>query len=171
MAEARQGRNLPLKGGGRSRSDREGVVLKSRFSKTREMTTRARDLRRDLTRAERKLWYALQRGQINGFGFRRQHPVGPFVLDFYCPAARLAIELDGGQHNELTRKHDERRGRWLAAKHITVLRFWNNEVLSNLEGVLTVIASALVTHVTPTRTASPSDLPLLGGGLRGASHD
>lgn len=162
MDAARHGRNLPLKGGGRSRSDREGVVLESRFSRTAAMSSRARNLRHDLTRAERKLWYALRRNQMNGFGFRRQHPVGSFVLDFYCPAARLAIELDGGQHNEDTKRYDEKRSQWLATKGIKVLRFWNNEVLSNLEGVLSVIASVLATHTTPSRTASPSDLPLLG---------
>jgi very-short-patch-repair endonuclease len=128
------------------------------------MTKRARTLRHDLTRAERRLWYALRRDQLNGFSFRRQHPVGSFVLDFYCSAARLAIELDGGQHNEETRRYDEQRSHWLAAKGIRVVRFWNNEVLSNLEGVLVVIASVLATHATPTRTASPSDLPLSGGG-------
>jgi very-short-patch-repair endonuclease len=92
-----------------------------------------------MTDAEKKLWRALRRDQIDGLHFRRQHAVGPYVLDFYCPALRLAIELDGGQH-ALRTAADARRTRRLNAKGIVVLRFWNNDVHGNLEGVLSEIA-------------------------------
>jgi len=90
---------------------------------------------------ERRLWYRLRNGQIDGYQFRRQHPAGPYVLDFYCPQLRLAIELDGGQHNlagELQR--DQQREAWLMARDVTVLRFWNSDVVENTTGVLEKIA-------------------------------
>jgi len=96
-----------------------------------------------------------------GFSFRRQHPVGPYVLDFYCPEAKLAIELDGEQHGtESNRRHDAGRTIYLGKNGIRVLRFWNAEVYENSDGVLDAIARAL----TPTRPATPVDLPLAGGG-------
>ena len=108
----------------------------SRFSRPPEATTHARRLRRDATKAEKKLWYLPQRGQMAGLSFRRQHPLGKYIVDFYCSPLKLAIEVDGGQHNELAHKaHDERRSQWLRGKGVTVLRFWNNDVLQNIEGV------------------------------------
>jgi len=93
-------------------------------------------LRRDATKAEKKLWYLLQRGQMAGLSFRRQHPLGKYIVDFYCSPLKLAIEVDGGQHNELAHQvGDERRSQWLRGKGVTVLRFWNNDVLQNIEGV------------------------------------
>jgi very-short-patch-repair endonuclease len=93
-------------------------------------------LRRDATKAEKKLWYLLQRGQMAGLSFRRQHPLGKYIIDFYCSPLKLAIEIDGGQHNELAHQaRDERRSQWLRGKGVTVLRFWNNDVLQNIEGV------------------------------------
>ncbi len=96
--------------------------------------------------------------------FRRQHPLGRYFIDFYCPPLRLAIEVDGGQHNSArVAAQDKRRVLWLKTQGVTVLRFWNNEVLENIEGVWTEIArtvAALNTrHATPTLT-----LPLSGGG-------
>jgi very-short-patch-repair endonuclease len=91
-------------------------------------------LRRDATKAEKKLWYLLQRGQMAGLSFRRQHPLGKYIIDFYCSPLKFAIEVDGGQHNELAHQaHDERRSQWLRGKGVTVLRFWNNDVLQNIE--------------------------------------
>jgi very-short-patch-repair endonuclease len=93
-------------------------------------------LRRDATKAEKKLWYLLQRGQMAGLSFRRQHPLGKYIIDFYCSPLKLAIEVDGGQHNEQAHQaHDARRSQWLRGKGVTVLRFWNNDVLQNIEGV------------------------------------
>ena len=94
-----------------------------------------------MTDAERKLWYALRDRRFAQFKFRRQVPVGPFVADFVCFEARLVIEVDGGQHAESL--PDKTRDRWFAANKFRVMRFWNNEVLSNLEGVMTVLAHAL----------------------------
>jgi len=94
-----------------------------------------------MTDAERKLWLALRDRRLAGFKFRRQVPVGPFIVDFLCYHARLVIEVDGGQHAESAR--DARRDQWLEANDFRVLRFWNNDVLTNTEGVLTVILDSL----------------------------
>jgi very-short-patch-repair endonuclease len=107
----------------------------------RNLHSRARALRVRMTNAERKLWYALRDRRFAGFKFRRQAPIGPFIADFVCFEERLVIEVDGGQHADSLR--DRRRDRWFAANRFRVLRFWNNEVLSNLEGVMTVLAQVL----------------------------
>ena len=97
----------------------------------------ARDLRSSMTDAEQLLWYCLRRKQLGGFSFRRQHPFEMFVLDFYCCEIKLAIELDGGQHNEPEGiERDKERTEFLNKHGIQVLRFWNNEVIISLEGVL-----------------------------------
>jgi len=96
-----------------------------------------------MTRPERVLWSILRAGQLDGYRFRRQHPIGDFIVDFCCPAARLVIEVDGDQHAERV-GYDERRTRWLAKrKGYRVLRVSNFEVLSNLEGVHDLIVTAL----------------------------
>jgi hypothetical protein len=96
MTAPRQGLTSPCKGEvGREAAGRRSIP---KFSRTVQMTKRARRLRRDMTDAERKLWQVLRREQIKGVSFRRQHPVGPFTLDFYAPALKLGIEIDGGQH-------------------------------------------------------------------------
>ena len=135
--------------------------MKMRFGRTRTKTALARALRRDATPAEQRLWFHLRGGQVNGFAFRRQHPVGPYVLDFYCATAKLAIELDGDRHgSQAGLAYDGARTRFLNKRGITVLRFPNHELSCNLPGVLDGIVRAL----TPTRSASRSDLPLPGGG-------
>ena len=146
---------------GRAASGRGSTT--SRFLRTPTMTARARRLRSNLTEAERKLWYALRREQIGGLSFRRQHPMGRYVLDFYCSALGLAVEVDGGHHTDATfQAQDDRRTRWLNAKGVLVLRFWNNDVLGNLAGVLTEIAT---TAASRRACATPSlTLPLAGGG-------
>jgi very-short-patch-repair endonuclease len=103
-----------------------------------------RRLRGDCTDAEMLLWRLLRNRRLGGFKFRRQHPVGRFVLDFYCDVAKLAVELDGGGHAETgQRRRDTDRAEALAGEGIRVLRFWNNEVLDNTEGVLRAIWDAL----------------------------
>jgi very-short-patch-repair endonuclease len=105
----------------------------------------ARALRGTMTDAEQLVWYCLRRKQLGGFRFRRQHPIERFVLDFYCSEAKLAIELDGGQHNELDAKvRDKERTAFLAACDIEVQRFWNNEVFTDLEAVLQLIYGVLL---------------------------
>jgi very-short-patch-repair endonuclease len=105
---------------------------------------RRRTLRRSLTPAEAILWTHLQRSQLDGVKFRREHSVGRYVLDFYCPAHRLAIELDGAAHDhEAAQARDADRERFLVAHGIRVLRFENRDVVKNLDGVLADIRRAL----------------------------
>jgi very-short-patch-repair endonuclease len=102
---------------------------------------RARQLRRDSTDAEKRLWRAL-RSKLPQYKWRRQMPVGPYVADFACFAERLIVELDGGQHAEAA-AYDEARTRFIKAQGYCVLRFWNNDVLSNTNGVLECITQSL----------------------------
>ena len=109
-----------------------------------------RTLRTSSSNAERRLWSCLRNRQLLGFKFRSQHPEDKFIVDFYCYEVKLAIEIDGGQHAEGAQSvYDKRRTAQLETKGIKVLRFWNNEVLQNLEGVLEMIAETLRT-LTPT---------------------
>jgi very-short-patch-repair endonuclease len=108
-------------------------------------TQRARRLRRNSTDAEHKLWYRLRSRSILGFKFVRQEPIGPYVVDFICREARLIIEVDGGQHAES--KRDLVRDQLLADHRYRVLRFWNNDVMANIDGVLEAIAMALNAEV------------------------
>jgi very-short-patch-repair endonuclease len=107
--------------------------------------TLARKLRLTPTDAEIRLWSRLRRRQLEGFRFRRQHPLGPYVVDFFCAAAKLIIEVDGGQHAE----DGEARTNWLEARGYCIIRFWNNDVLANTEGVLSTILDALRTDPPP----------------------
>lgn len=102
----------------------------------------AQRLRRDMTDAERALWKELRYKRLGGHRFRRQVPLGRYVADFACMAPKLVLEVDGGQHADRT-AHDAARSAWLKSQGFRVLRFWNNEVLSNMEGVLSVIAGTL----------------------------
>jgi very-short-patch-repair endonuclease len=137
------------------------------FNRTKFKTALARRLRRDSTDVEMRLWQKLRNRQV-GADFRRQHPVGPYVLDFYCPALRLAIELDGGQHARAPHEmRDHLRDRWLSERGVTMLRFWNSDVTQNVRGVLEAIALKVgelqAAQMTPTRRWR-ADLPLSGGG-------
>jgi adenine-specific DNA-methyltransferase len=106
--------------------------------------SRARYLRKNATPAEQKLWRHLRNREIAGYKFRRQHPVGPYVLDFYCPAARLAIEVDGSGHSfSPGQEHDSAREAFLSESGIRVLRFYNREVYQEFDGVLQAIGFAL----------------------------
>jgi len=99
------------------------------------MPTRARQLRKNPTEAEKKLWSLLRLKQFDGHRFRRQAPIGPYIVDFFCPAAKLIIELDGGQH-AVNAEADQIRTDWLQVHGYRVLRFWNNEILTNPEGAM-----------------------------------
>ena len=103
---------------------------------------RARNLRHDQTDAEAKLWAVMRGGQLERLKFRRQFPVGQFIADFCCPQRRLIIELDGGQYAEQLFA-DEWRSRILNERGYRVLRFWNDEVLTNMDGVLEQILVVL----------------------------
>jgi very-short-patch-repair endonuclease len=131
--------------------------------------SRARGLRHETTEAERKLWPCLKQIALNGSHFRRQATIGPYFADFACHALhfadfachalRIVIEIDGGQHNESA--SDAARTRYLEALGYRVLRFWNNDVLNNAEGVAEVIAAAIAERIPPTPDPSP---PQAGGG-------
>ena len=99
------------------------------------LSTLAKNLRKNATDAERILWHQLRAKQLSGTKFRRQQPIKNYIVDFVSFEKRLIIELDGGQHAESTQKDQERDG-ILSEEGFTVLRFWNNEVLENLDGVL-----------------------------------
>jgi very-short-patch-repair endonuclease len=125
----------------------------------RRPTKRAQQLRNGATDAERQLWRHLSRRQLQGYKFSRQMPVGPFICDFLCRERMLVIELDGGQHSERTAQ-DASRTQYLQQQGLTVLRFWNNDVLQNVDGVLATILSKLESR-SPRFLRTP--LPLAGG--------
>jgi very-short-patch-repair endonuclease len=100
-----------------------------------------RRLRNRQTDAERKLWFAVRDRRLSGFKFVRQEAIGPFIVDFVCREKRLVVEVDGGQHSENAK--DIERDAFLAGEGYRVMRFWNNDVLSNRDGVLTLILQAL----------------------------
>ncbi len=106
------------------------------------LSDRARELRRDMTDAERRLWRHLRERQRLGCKFRRQVPVGDYIVDFACFEMKLVIEVDGSQHMD-REERDAKRTRWLESEGFRVLRFWNNEVLEQIDGVLSVIEEAL----------------------------
>ena len=119
--------------------------------------SRARTLRSGMTEAEKRIWYRLRGHRFDRKSFRRQFPIGPYIVDFVCLESRLIIEIDGGQHAASQR--DKVREIWLQSQGFTVLRFWNNDVLSNIGGVLEKIAGALNSSPPPSLT-----LPRKGGG-------
>ena len=112
------------------------------------LTKIARALRRNQTQAEALLWSALRGRRLAGRKFHRQFTIDRYVVDFVCWNERLVIEIDGGQHGASDGR-DAERTKWLRAQGVSVLRFWNNEVLTNLPGVLTAIAGVLGTSVHP----------------------
>ncbi len=137
-----------------TRADRAPSTRRKAFK-----TALAKDLRTAMTDAERRLWSKLRSAQL-GVRFRRQQPIGPYIVDFYCAAARLVVEVDGGQHNGAQKAHDARRDRWLRDEGYEVLRFWNNEVLANTDGVLTDVMLALeAAGVRSDRLPVPGDSP------------
>ena len=120
-------------------------------------TARARELRNQATPAERRLWTALSNRKIAGHKFSRQMPVGPYFADFLCREAGLVIELDGFSH-DLRQTHDQQRDAFISAKGLTVLRFTNADVMTNLDGVTQAITLAL------TETGPPPTPPASGWG-------
>jgi very-short-patch-repair endonuclease len=106
--------------------------------------SQARYLRKNATRCERILWRHLRSRNFAGYKFRRQHPIDPYVLDFYCPALKLAIELDGSGHGySLREKRDQIREQFLARQGIAVVRFWNHQIQGELDSVLQAIWFAI----------------------------
>ena len=126
----------------------------------RQNVDRARGLRQAMTDAERKLWHHLRNRHLSSHKFRRQHEIDHYIVDFACTDAMLVVELDGGQHAE-QQEYDERRTTHLEAKGYRVLRFWNNDVLLNIESVLEVIVGSLASPAP-----HPSPLPAGERGQR-----
>ena len=129
---------------------------------------RARSLRQNMTLPEGVLWQCLRGRKLNGLFFRRQHAIGPYILDFYCASARLAVEIDGAVHEQASQAaHDERRTAWLAKQRVHTLRFAAADVLKDerLEFVLGTIAEAAAPSGSPLRGDPPP--PLCGGGTLG----
>ena len=128
----------------------EGALPMRRADKIR--TGLARRLRRTSTTAELRLWNRLRDPSINDCKFVRQQPIGPYVVDFICREKRLIVEVDGGQHADSAR--DLARDQWLHEHNYYVLRFWNNEVMTNMHGVLETIADAVQAATPPHPVAA-----------------
>jgi very-short-patch-repair endonuclease len=118
----------------------------------------SRELRQASTDAERLLWYRLRAGRLSGLKFRRQHPIPPYVVDFYCEAKKLVVELDGSQHDVTV---NQVRTKFLESCDLKVLRYWDNDVLQQTDAVLEAILDAV-----GDRTLTPTPLPT-GEGLEG----
>ena len=117
----------------------------------------ARALRNTMTESEKRIWFQLRAHRLNGASFRRQEPIGTYIVDFICFDARLIVEIDGGQHADSQR--DKIRDAWFESQGFRVLRFWNNDVLANTDGVIERIDEALHTSSPPSLA-----LPRKGGG-------
>ncbi|MFC0710917.1 endonuclease domain-containing protein [Azorhizophilus paspali] len=120
------------------------------------MRDRARALRRGMTEAEQRLWYHLRAHRFLGLKFRRQAPLGRYIVDFVCMELRLIVELDGGQHARQV-AYDQRRDDWLRERDFMVLRFWNHQVLQQTEAVLERIR--LGVERARARSSPPTPLP------------
>jgi very-short-patch-repair endonuclease len=122
---------------------------------------KARELRKNLTDAERALWKHIRFRQLGGHKFRRQQPIDNYIVDFVCLEKRLIVEIDGGHHSEeLVR--DAKRGEWLKKQGFGILRFWNNEILKEIEAVKEKILSVLDLCSDPPPLSSPArgeDIP------------
>jgi len=118
--------------------------------RNRNLIQKAKELRRNMTEAERLLWHHLRAKQMAGFKFRRQEVIGNYIVDFACLKKKLIIEIDGGQHAENV-EYDHKRTRYLERLGFKIIRFWNNEVLRNIGGVLQVILEQLSPPPTPSQ--------------------
>ena len=134
-------------------------MRKSDDAEYARLQTFAKNMRQVPTDAEAKIWYHLRAKRMCGVKFKRQAPMGAYIVDFVAKHEHLIIEIDGGQHNEQV---DNERTKWLENQGFKVLRFWNNEVLANIEGVLETIRLSL----EQVRTPSPSPSPARGRGER-----
>jgi very-short-patch-repair endonuclease len=153
-------------GEGAERSEAgEGQQRRPPFGPAPKLTRLARELRRNSTDAERRLWAALRSRTLTGYKFRRQVPIGPFVADFACTRYLVVVEADGGQH--ANSKNDVKRTAWLESRGWRVLRFWNNDILKNTQGVIGAILSELQQRdalTLPRLRRGPLPLPQCGRG-------
>jgi very-short-patch-repair endonuclease len=120
----------------------------------------ARQLRTDMTDAERRLWSRLRGFQLAGHKFRRQHPIGAYIVDFICLRSRLVIEVDGGQHGEPDAQHtDDGRDAWMESHGYRVLRFWNHDVLTDTDSVVETVYNVLTESSTTPSSCRPPPQP------------
>ena len=124
------------------------------------LLSNAKNLRSQQTDAEQRLWHQLRAHRFMGLKFKRQKPVGRYIVDFVCIKYQLIIEVDGGQHIDQM-EYDDERTAWLESEGFRVLRFWNHEVLQEMDGVLEQIRQAVVEIATPS---PPAPLPHAGEG-------
>lgn len=120
----------------------------------------ARALRKRSTDAENLLWKHVRAKRLEGLKFRRQEPIGEYIVDFVCHEKKVIIELDGGQHS-IDRKKDKERDRWLSGEGFKVLRFWNNDILRQIREILEIIIKECV------ESPSPPSPPIKGGDIQG----
>lgn len=121
---------------------------------------RARCLRKNLTDPEKKLWYWLRDSHLNGFRFRKQVPMGSYIVDFVCYKLKLIVEVDGGQHNEARALvYDEQRTQWLEKRGYLVKRYWNNEVLEAIDSVLDDLVETVLSRASVLGCKLRSQLP------------
>jgi len=137
---------------------------------TKRTRMQARALRRDVTDAERKLWYLLRSLRPLGMHFRRQAPVGIYIADFVWHAGKWVIELDGSQHADIRQAYDQKRTRWLASQGYRVLRFWNNDVLTSSRSVGEAIPEVARENAAMLKNPTPNPSPR-GGGEPAAASD
>ncbi|MEO1716688.1 MAG: endonuclease domain-containing protein [Planctomycetota bacterium] len=148
-------------GGGEHRPYRNSVRA------TESATTNAKTLRSKMSRPEVMLWQHLRRQQLEGLRFRRQHPIGSFIADFFCAEVSLVIEIDGASHRGDRKQRDRERDAWMTERGLHVLRFRAAEVLSDLDAVLSTIRREAIrireTRKTPPPSASPPPPPSTTG--------
>ncbi|MBL4809204.1 MAG: endonuclease domain-containing protein [Phycisphaerales bacterium] len=113
--------------------------FRSQTNATARASKQAKQLRRELSPPERKLWHALKAKKLNNLHFRKQHPLGPYIADFYCHAPRLVVEVDGNQHQGDQLKHDQHRDQWMQSQGLNILRVHARDVFTNLQGVVNTI--------------------------------
>ena len=151
--------------GGERSEPGEGQQRRLRFGSSPKLTRLARDLRRKSTDTERRLWSALRSRRLHPYKFRRQFAIGPFIVDFACTKCLLIVEADGSQH--AGNPMDDRRTAWLEARGWRVLRFWDNDILINIDGVTEGILNALRKRealALPRLRRGPLPLPQCGRG-------
>lgn len=134
-----------------------------KFQHPEQQKQNAKDMRDNPTPPEAILWNYLKKSQLNGLKFRRQQPIGKYIVDFLCCSKKIIIELDGGQHSE-NEKYDELRDKYLQSEGYQVIRIWNNEIYNNIEGVMQYLKDKTK---SPTRKSEISTLPSREGNLDG----
>ena len=148
-----------------------GEAQRQKLALPPELLTFARELRSQQTSAEIMLWNLLRSRRFLGLKFRRQHAMPPYVLDFYCDELQVAVELDGGQHNEDGEtERDARRAAYLAERNIEVIRYWNHDLMLRTEAVLEDLMTRLSMKPRPSPDAIASTSPG-GRGKQGANDE